>query len=83
MRLSVLDPLEMAAHLDLHLQRYDDRATTGRRRLPLETLMTAIALRDRLRSAAALPGAGPITLDGADLDAVRALVDPPAPADVP
>jgi hypothetical protein len=26
MRLSVLDPLEMAAHLDLHLQRHDDHA---------------------------------------------------------
>lgn len=72
----------MAAHLDLQIQRHDGRTAAGRRRLPLQTLMNAIALRDRLRVAAALPGAGPITLDDADLDAVGALVDVPALAGV-
>jgi hypothetical protein len=83
MRLSVLDPLMMAAHLDRHLRRHDDRATTDRPGIPFGTLLAVAALRDRLRTAAVLPGAGPITLDDADLDAVGALVHPPAPADVP
>lgn len=82
MRLSVLDPLEMAAHLDHHLRAHDVAAAHGRRRLPLDVLMAAIGLRDRRRTAAALPGAGPITLDDADLAAVGALVPAPALAGV-
>jgi len=68
MRLPVLDPIAMADHLDHHLQRHDAASRSRRSALPLTTLLSAAALRDRLRAAAQTPGAGTAVLEDADLD---------------
>ena len=73
MRLLVLDPIAMADHLDRHLQRHDTFSQSRCSVLPPMTLLSAAALRDRLRTAAQTPGAGTAVLEDADLDLLTIL----------
>lgn len=73
MRLPVLDPIAMADHLDRHLQCHDSVARPRRGGLPPTTLLSAAALRDRLRTAAQTPGAGTVVLEDAALDLLGVL----------